>query len=163
MVMLTDERYGPLDHPESNWHGLISGGFSLPQAALIPILTGDTREVTVGKFSAALREQFPKAQYKIGLFGIGADGHTGGILPQSIAALSEDWSIGYDTEKFERITVTPPTIEKFDEIVAYAVGQEKWKIIQSLEKEIVSISDEPAQVLKRVPLFTLFTNYTPQK
>src|ERR1035437_9019577 len=72
-VMLTDERYGPLEHPDSNWHQLMEKGFSLPQAKLIPILTGDNRTTTTKKFKAILNQEFTGAKenkYKIGLFGV---------------------------------------------------------------------------------------------
>ena len=38
--MLTDERYGPVGHPDSNWSQLLQKGFDLPQAKLVPVLTG---------------------------------------------------------------------------------------------------------------------------
>jgi hypothetical protein len=37
-------------------------------------------------------------------------------------------------------------------------GKEKWEVLKSLEKNI-SIIKQPAQVLKEVPLLTIFTDY----
>lgn len=159
VIMLTDERYGPLEHPDSNWWQLKEGGFDLKGAKLIPILTGDNRINTTRKFNLALEEELCKAEYKIGLFGVGADGHTAGILPKSEAVNSSKWSIAYDTEKFERITITPKTIVRLDEAVAFIQGEEKWKIVEDLEKRNLNISEQPAQILKKVPLLTIFTNY----
>src|SRR6266566_4768573 len=39
-VSLTDERPGPVGHPDSNWLGLQQAGLQLPGATLRPILTG---------------------------------------------------------------------------------------------------------------------------
>lgn len=158
VVMMTDERYGPLDHPNSNWHQLLEKGFSLPQAKLIPILTGEDRIITNKKFNAALEHELSAAEYKIGLFGIGADGHTAGILPKSVAVNAQEWSTTYDTEKFERITITPKTIERLDEIIVFMQGEEKWSVIENLEKNNLDIFEQPAQILKKVPLLTIFTD-----
>jgi len=168
-IMMTDERYGPLDHKDSNWHQLMEKGFSLPNAKLIPILTGEDRATTVKNFNANLNQELIKAEYKISLFGIGADGHTCGILPESGAVTSEDLAYGYDTPTFSRVTITPKVIEKLDEAVVWVQGEEKWKVIEDLiaspvdglrprEKDI-DITKQPAQILKKVPLLTIFTDY----
>jgi len=164
-IMMTDERYGPLNHKDSNWYQLIQQGFSLPQAKLIPILDGNDRTSTTEKFNANLHQELMTAKetkYKIGLFGIGADGHTAGILPKSKAVSdavkSEDLACGYDTPTFSRITVTPEVIEELDEVVVWVQGENKWNVLESLEKDIPIIK-QPAQILKRVPLLTIFTDY----
>ena len=158
-VMLTDERYGSINHPDSNWYKLIQKGFNLPQAKLIPILTGDNHTVTTEKFNTILNQEFKIAEYKIGLFGIGADGHTAGILPDSVAVNSEDLACGYDTPIFSRITITPKTIEKLDEAVVWMQGEEKWEVLKDLKEEDIPITKQPAQILKKVPLLTIFTDY----
>src|SRR5688572_30377315 len=42
-ISLTDERYGPVGHPDSNWHQLKQAGFDLPGATMIPVLQGKDR------------------------------------------------------------------------------------------------------------------------
>ncbi len=158
-IMLTDERYGKLNHPDSNWQQLISKGFDLPEAKLIPVLIGENREKTVEIFNQELKKELAKADYKIGLFGIGADGHTAGILPHSPAVNSEDLAFGYDSEKFERITITTKTILMLDEAVVYMMGQNKWKVVDDLKERNIPIDEQPAQILKKVPLLTIFTDY----
>ncbi|MFA6353388.1 MAG: 6-phosphogluconolactonase [Candidatus Paceibacterota bacterium] len=158
-IMLTDERYGPVYHQDSNWYQLIQKGFSLPLAKSIPILTGDSREITTEKFKKNIEREFKLAEYKIGLFGVGADGHTSGILPESGAVNSEDLAYGYDTPTFSRITTTPKAIEKLDEVVAWIQGKNKWSIVENLQEKDIDIAKQPAQVLKRVLLLTIFTDY----
>ncbi len=170
-VMPTDERYGPVGHADSNWQQLMEKGFSLPQAKLIPIiLIGDNVETTTQKFNKVLSEELSKDSYKIGLFGIGADGHTAGILPQTGAVDSTDLAYAYKTparnathsvaggKKFERITMTPKAILKLDEAVVFAKGEEKWKTLGELEGD-VDIHEQPAQILKQVKLLKIFTDY----
>ena len=156
--MLTDERYGSVGHRDSNWQQLLDKGFILPQAKLIPVLFGDDKKNTVEKFNQNLIKEFKKAEYKIGLFGVGVDGHTAGILPESEAILSLNLACGYDIPTFSRITITPKAKEKLDEVVVWAQGKDKWSVIKNLNKNS-DIIKQPAQILKRVPLLTIFTDY----
>ncbi|MEI6280976.1 MAG: 6-phosphogluconolactonase [bacterium] len=160
-IMLTDERYGELNHVDSNWYQLIQKGFHLPQATLVPILIGDDRDTTTEKFIAVLAHELSKAEYTIGLFGVGEDGHTCGILPESKAAYSEKLAFAYDAAKFSRITITQKAIEKFDEAVAWIQGKNKWGIVKDLLEKNIEIAKQPAQILKKVPLLTIFTDYHP--
>ncbi len=157
-VTLTDERYGEFGHSDSNWQQLVGKDFSLPGANLVPVLAGENEAMTVQKFNTILETEFAKDSYKLGLFGVGTDGHTAGILPGSIAVDSTDYACYYKSEKFERITMTPKAIEKLDEAVVFAFGEDKWPVIESLQNE-ESISIQPAQVLKKVPVLTIFSDH----
>ena len=158
-ITLTDERYGPLGHADSNWQQMIDKGFNLPDAKLIHILTGRDIVETTKTFNAILRTELAEMTYKIGLFGIGADGHTAGILPGSGAIDSECLAYSYATPQFERITITLEVIDKLDEAVVFMQGKQKWHIIEDLQKDI-KVSQQPAQILKVVPVLTIFTDYT---
>lgn len=160
-VMLTDERFGTVGHPDSNWEQLLKAGFALPEATLFPVLNGSDRLNTTTHFAHLLERELTQAQYTIGLFGIGADGHTAGILPQSTAANSTDLAHGYGAGKFERITITPRTIAKLDEAVVFAVGKEKWPTLALLNQD-ATIEEQPAQALKQVSRLTIFSNYSNQ-
>jgi 6-phosphogluconolactonase/glucosamine-6-phosphate isomerase/deaminase len=157
-ITLTDERYGVVGHSDSNWQQLIDRGFDLPKAKLIPVLIGADKKITTQKFNEELNEEFMREGYKIGMFGIGADGHTAGVLPNSDAISSSDFAFSYDTPTFSRITITPKAIEKLDEAVVWVQGEDKWPILKDLEKDI-DIKKQPAQILKKVPLLKIFTNY----
>jgi 6-phosphogluconolactonase/glucosamine-6-phosphate isomerase/deaminase len=159
VVTLTDERYGKIDHPDSNWRQLQEKGFNLPNAKLLYVLSeGDNLETTAQKWSEVLDAELKNADYKIGLFGMGADGHTAGILPESPALQSENFAHGYATPTFSRITMTEKAIEKLDEAVAWVQGENKWDLIKNLSENI-PITKQPAQILKKVPTLTIFTDY----
>jgi 6-phosphogluconolactonase/glucosamine-6-phosphate isomerase/deaminase len=158
-VMLTDERYGPLKHENSNWFRLVKNGFNVPGSTFVPILVGEGIISTTQKFNTVLDQQLKTADYKIGLFGIGKDGHTAGILPGSIAVESQDLAASYDTPIFVRITITPKTIEKLDEAVVWMQGEEKWPVVKNLIESDLEIIKQPAQILKKIPLLTIFTDY----
>lgn len=157
-VTLTDERYGPTGHQDSNWKQLLEAGFTLPEATVIPILQNLTLAETIARFSHILEEAFAQSHYTLGLFGIGTDGHTAGILPSSPAVQTPSLTFGYQTEQFTRLTITNQAIAKLDTAIAYAVGQEKWPVIRTLSEEI-SLNVQPAQALKSAKQLTVITDY----
>jgi len=157
-VSLTDERFGEVGHPDSNWLQLHDAGFSLPGAKLQPILCGESLASTVKLFAAFLQEQLKTTDYRIGFFGMGADGHIAGILPNSSAVLDDKLAHGYKAKDFQRITITPTMVTGLDEAVVYAVGEPKW---QSLELLTRGDTDnwQPVQILRQVPKVTIYSDY----
>jgi 6-phosphogluconolactonase/glucosamine-6-phosphate isomerase/deaminase len=95
-VTLTDERYGPVGHADSNWRQLATAGFDLPGATMLPVLKGLDMPSTVAEFAAVLKHHLSAADFALGFFGIGADGHTAGILPGSPAVAATEFAAGYD-------------------------------------------------------------------
>ena len=79
-------------------------------------------------------------------------------IPESKAINAADWAYSYRAQKFERITITPKTIAKLDEAVVFMQGKEKWHIVENFDEDI-DVSRQPAQVLKKVPLLTIFSDY----
>jgi 6-phosphogluconolactonase/glucosamine-6-phosphate isomerase/deaminase len=157
-VTLTDERYGPVGHRDSNWQQLTEAGFRLPEAQLLPVLKGFDRARTTEEFATALQHGLKTADFTLGFFGMGTDGHTAGILPGSPAARATQFAFTYDAPNFERITITPLAITELDEAIVYATGKAKWPALKKLE-EPHTINDQPAQVLKQIPKLTIFTDY----
>lgn len=157
-VTLTDERYGPVGHHDSNWKQLLDAGFSLPGATLHPVLAGAPLGETTEAFNAFLAETFGQAGYRIGLFGMGADGHTSGLLPDCSALDSPNMAAHYQGADFTRITTTPAAIARLDSAVLYAVGEAKHEALSNMENEL-QLERQPAQVLKRVPEFVIFNDY----
>jgi len=157
-VTLTDERYGSMGHPDSNWLQLFSAGFILPEATLIPVLADYDFQETAQVFAKNLEKELAEVDYVIGLFGIGPDGHTAGILPNSPAVFSNELTCSYDAGNFKRVTITPRMIPFFNEAIVYAQGEAKWPILEKMNQEI-SITDQPAHVLKKIDKLTIFTDY----
>ncbi len=156
-VTLIDERYGDVGHTDSNWTKLQNAGFFLPGAMLHPVLTGESKETTSKQFAVFLENALRENEYKIGLFGIGIDGHTAGILPHSPAVADTRLVVGYTTETHERITTTPALIRELDEAVVYAAGDEKKQTLEMLKGDY-SIDEQPAQALKQAKKFIIFND-----
>lgn len=157
-VTLTDERYGPLGHKDENWQQLLDGGLNLPGATLYRPLVDEDRITTADEFGAWIMQQMTNADYKIGLFGIGSDGHTAGIKPHSSAADTTAWADSYTGEDYERITITPFTISQLDEVVIQASGADKVTTLKQLLHETIDPVKQPAQILKTISTRTLYTN-----
>jgi 6-phosphogluconolactonase/glucosamine-6-phosphate isomerase/deaminase len=148
-VTLTDERYGPVGHPDSNWQQLQDVGFRLPGARLVPVL-GDGLSLadTTAQFATSLEQLTHEADTVIGLFGLGPDGHTAGILPGSPAVGSPLGAIGYVTEQFTRITMGPCMFERLDLAYLGFEGTAKTTQIARLGQDL-SPEEQPVQYLKR--------------
>lgn len=158
IVSLIDERYGPVGFADSNWTQLMQMGFELPGATLHPILEGKPIKQTADDFADFLARQNTKITYKLGLLGIGPDGHTSGILPHSPAAGAEGLVTFYNGGQYQRITTTAHGLAILDEAVVYATGQAKWPQLERLANT-VPVVDQPAQLLKQIPMLTIFNDY----
>jgi 6-phosphogluconolactonase/glucosamine-6-phosphate isomerase/deaminase len=163
-VSLTDERPGPEGHGDSNWRGLMAAGFDLPRATLVPLLTGDGTQAETRAFDRFLREQLERADYKLGLFGIGPDGHTAG-LPATGAAESDQLADYYKSDVFlavgkvpDRISITPAAVSRLTEAVAYVMGESKHEQLRRLQED-VPYAEQSAQALKLAPNVTIFNDF----
>jgi 6-phosphogluconolactonase/glucosamine-6-phosphate isomerase/deaminase len=159
-MILSDERYGPVGHPDSNLQLLYEAGFDPKKATIVPVLrSGLSLSETTKLYGEALQTAFEAADYSLGLFGMGIDGHVAGILPGSTAVTTaKKWSYGYDTDQFVRITMTPFAISHLSEAVLIALGEPKKRpVLESLKKQL-SAKVQPAQLLKKVPMCTVMND-----
>lgn len=157
-LTLTDERYGDPGHSDENWSVIMKDLPTLKDTIYLPINNGESLEQTILSHQKALQKLLDWADHSIGFFGIGADGHTAGILPKSPAASSTDSVCGYKSEPYTRITITPNVIERLDDAFVYAVGKDKHDVLDMLELPI-DTSIMPAQFLKSVPELIIFNDY----
>lgn len=158
-ITLTDERYGRPGHDDENWMQLEKLGFDTRTINAYRVLRGEDSETTAIEFSNKLEQLFTSFAYKIGLFGMGTDGHTAGIKPASPAVSSGMLAESYMGEDFERITITPYAITQLDEVVLYAHGPDKAEQIRRLLETNTAIDQQPAQALKQVETATIFSDY----
>jgi len=104
--------------------------------------------------------------------GMGADGHTSGIMPfpenkDLFATLFENetkWVAGYDAgnrNQFpQRVTTTIPFLRNVDISLVYIVGKEKVEIVKKALKEDVSSNVLPICIIKKIKSVYLFTDIT---
>jgi len=151
-IMLTDERHGPIGHPDSNAQKLQVAGFNPKRAKFIPVLTGDSLQETAQKYDATAGRVFHETDVAVGQFGIGADGHIAGILPRSpgTSALGE-LAVGYEANDHIRLTLTFPALRYIETAYAFVYGDTKREALQRLHDEDIALADQPAQILKAIP------------
>lgn len=152
IIMLTDERYGPVGHKDSNTVQLELAGFKPKASTILPVLhDGLSLTDTAARFAGDFEAQSQAADCIIGQFGMGADGHLAGMLPGSEAVTTDQLAFGYQTPTFTRITLTPPAIQRVEAAYVFAFGDEKHGALSNLENQQLSLSEQPAQILKQIP------------
>lgn len=158
VITLTDERFGNMNHLDSNLFQLKESGFNLPNAKLISFLSDKNFEDTTLEIREKIQIELNRAEYKIGIFGLGTDGHIAGILPHSEAVNREELVFSYDTLQYKRITITSKVISQLDEAILFAMGELKWPMLDKFKKDFEE-EEYPSLLLKKVPLVTIFTDY----
>lgn len=159
VIMQTDERFVTLDSADCNWRQLQDAGFEAKQAAAFPILAeGETRDETVNRYNETVLREFIAADYIVGQFGVGADGHIAGIKPQSPASTSDSLVSGYQSEDFERVTLTFPALQQVDEAFAFVFGDAKRPILEKLQGDIPSLAEFPAGLLRTTPISKVYND-----
>lgn len=170
MISLVDERFGPAGHPDSNWNFLEPLARNWHYLKPFPLLTGTSGSgedfgITVesfNRFLAGIAQQQQCGEiFVAALFGIGEDGHTAGILPESPAAVispdSERFASGYKSIPHTRITIAPPFFSHIDLALVWISGPEKQQVIKSVQRNI-SPAVQPAQFLKQAKETVIFTD-----
>jgi 6-phosphogluconolactonase len=150
-VMLTDERYGPVSHPDSNMKQLFDAGFEPKQATVVPVLMPDiSLEETAARYEQVIATAFDAATVIIAQFGIGADGHIAGVLPDTPGVASTDAVVGYQSDPFTRVSLTLEALKRSDAAYTFVFGADKKDALEKLTRD-VPLSDEPSQILKQIP------------
>lgn len=156
-IGLTDERFGPVGHADSNWHQLVSSGLMVDSANILPTLTGSTSVTdTTNSYESKLNNALRATEFVIALFGVGQDGHIAGILPHSTAVQEMQKLVtNYDAPPFQRITVTPPFFNLINIGVIYTEDDQKLAFLKNLRNN-VSPENEPVQLIKRANEFMVY-------
>jgi 6-phosphogluconolactonase/glucosamine-6-phosphate isomerase/deaminase len=152
-VLLIDERFGEPGHKDSNYKQLLDAGFSPEIVDFKPVLKEhlDYLSETTSAYDHMVRNAFSEADFVVGQFGIGPDGHTAGILPGSTAADdNENLVASYETPIYDRITLTPKAIKAMSVCYVYVMGENRKDVIEELERKNLPVNVQPAQIFKEV-------------
>ncbi len=150
-IALSDERFGPVGHPDSNLQQLFNAGFQPKQASVIPVLTpGLPLKETCERYSSAMQAAFGAADVTIAQLGIGSDGHIAGVLPGTAGVNSKELVVGYETETYTRITLTLKALKKVTAAFAFAFGADKHETLEKLCNKDLPLAKQPAQILQRI-------------
>lgn len=151
MIMLSDERIGKAGHPDSNYSQLHDKGFDYREATFNDILTAGDQEAITRLYAEEAKRNFNAADKIIGFFGMGSDGHIAGILPHSPAATAGHvWAESYESEPYTRVTLTPFALSHVQQAFVGAYGSEKLPALTNLHDKMLSITEQPAQILHHI-------------
>ena len=134
----------------------------------------ETLEGLAQRFEATLRN-WKKANPQgkiIATQGIGADGHTAGIMPypenpdlfKNLFEDKEKWVVGYDATLSKnqyplRVTTTFPFLRSIiDVTIVYIAGEEKKAALQKVMSEDGSLAETPARIIKEMKSVRLFSD-----
>lgn len=151
-ILLSDERFGPVGHADSNLQQLTNAGFQSKRATIVPVLAaGFGLEETRQRYDQAVQAALDRADTIIGQFGMGEDGHIAGILPGSPAVSSADLVAAYEAPPLTRITLTPKALQDVTAAYLCAFGAAKRPALENLQSHTLSLVEQPAQLLKQLP------------
>ncbi|MDX2273204.1 MAG: 6-phosphogluconolactonase [Cyanobacteriota bacterium] len=134
-----DERYVPTDHPDSNFkmakealldHVPIPADhiFPIPTAARDPLRDADTYAQTL---QGIFQSDWPS--FDLMLLGIGDDGHTASLFPQTAALQVMDrWVTVGEKAGQPRITLTFPVLNHSQQVIFLVAGSSKAPIVQEV-------------------------------
>lgn len=158
-ILLVDERYGVVGHPDSNGSQLLAAGFDHKRATLLPVLVPNTSFATTrDRYETLVRQTFTDNDIIIGQFGIGTDGHIAGILPDSAAAHSPHLVAAYPSQPYQRLTLTHHALKRISVAYALAFGADKLPALELLSAKLIPYSEQPAQILKELPEAYVFND-----
>lgn len=157
VVGMIDERVGLKWHEKSNETMIRDAGLlrylQMKDVKFFPMINGKGREEEADDYDNTLRQLQTVYQSHIAILGIGTDGHTAGIIPNSpLFEEKENYKLVdsfYDEkgEYKERITLTFTGLSRMDLCIVLVFGEDK---DQALEKMFSpgSIEEVPARFLK---------------
>lgn len=128
-----DERFVPADHPDSNYRmarlALIDH-VPIPPANVHPIPTDGTPADAAARYAAMLPRKFD-----IQLLGLGADGHTASLFPDTAALVVTDRAVvaveGARPEA--RISLTYPALARSAAVFFLVEGEAKREIVRRVQ------------------------------
>lgn len=154
-----DERWVPQDHPQSNyklvWDALFSK-VDVPKKNIHPILTDQsTPEKSAQLYEQELDSFFKnhsqeKPRFDLILLGVGKDGHTASLFPES-QALNEkrQWVVSVEKKETQekRVTLTYPLLNQALNIYFLVHGKEKAEIVKEILESKKGQNLFPVQII----------------
>lgn len=152
-----DERYGLKDHEDSNYRAMKQVGFQPGAAQWIDVLDKDADFATTTNMYKDVVEEAVQADVTIATLGLGADGHTAGILPRSSALDADDTVVGYQAN-FQRMTLTPKALINIDHAFLIAYGASKLGAVNELKENKQTLANMPAKIIYDMKQVTVLSD-----
>lgn len=162
-VFFGDERYVAADHPDSNYamaREALLAEAEVHGAEIYRVETelNDPQE-TARRYHQTILEHVPSQgfafpRFDLMLLGLGDDGHTASLFPNTNALKERDQVVVANyVDKLDtwRITATYPLIESAHKVAFIVTGQNKAKVVYDLFADPQKTTDYPVEPLKHLP------------
>ncbi len=155
-----DERFVPCHHPDNNYStamDMFISRLSIPRENIHPINTGLS---TPAEAAAAYRDELqlisgdPIPVFDLILLGLGKDGHTASLFPNSPALNEQHLSVvdtpapTSSTPHVPRITITFPVLKRARKIFVISAGAEKLHVVDFVLSEFEKEVKYPVQMIE---------------
>lgn len=134
----SDERAVPPDHPDSNYKMAMDAGFKtlpIPASNIFRMKGEGDIKSHATDYEIVIKNTLGRHNFDLIMLGIGEDGHTASLFPNTKGLTVEDkWVIANEVpqKKTCRMTFTYPLINSAENIVFYALGENKQEIIKKI-------------------------------
>ena len=157
-IMPIDERFGLYNHADSNTAAMRAAGFDPKHAEWIDILEDNgTLEQTTQLLNSYLAREVAIGDYVFATLGMGEDGHTAGILPQSPALTTADFAVSYKAKDYTRISIGADALTAHvQQVVLSAFGSNKHAALEHLKSKDESRQIVPAMILHQIHDCTVY-------
>lgn len=160
-ILPVDERYGDFDHADSNGAQLGRAGFNPYPALWLDVLSENKSFTeTVSFYNELTTTALNEADYIIATLGMGSDGHTAGILPNSPAVEdTESLVVGYKWTDYERMTLGLTVLSKINTAYVLCYGEAKEDALKRLQENDEPLSKLPSKLLYNIPNVTIYNDF----
>ena len=136
-ILYSDERDVPADSPENNYGNTVPliQSLGLPANRVLRVHTELGWRESADRYDHDIRGFLASGgTLKLGLLGLGPDGHTSSLFtPDDIALCSGRYAVAIGRpQKPDRVSVTPELMRQVERVIILAVGPEKREIIDKL-------------------------------
>ncbi|ABA57843.1 6-phosphogluconolactonase [Nitrosococcus oceani ATCC 19707] len=136
-VYFGDERYVPRDHPDSNYRmarEALLDSVAIPPEQILRIQTEFPEpELAADDYAQVLQSHLPEGEiFDLILLGLGADGHTASLFPETpILTVRDRLAAAVYVKKLKawRISITYPAVEKARQILFLVTGADKAAVV----------------------------------
>lgn len=160
-ILPMDERYGLQGHNGSNIAQLNKELHNNCPVAVHDVLTQNLPfNDTVEHYSNLVQDMFARADHIVGIFGVGADGHTAGILPHSPSTTDTvSTVIGYTWQDYDRMTLGTNSLTQINTAFVLAYGDSKKRALHRIQARNEQFEALPAKVLYDIQDVTIYNDF----
>ncbi len=157
-ILLSDERFGPKGHKDSNYYQLMSSGLNLKNASFPDILQGNPSPEEAKGVYLKMFNKFKGQSKVIGQFGIGDDGHIAGVLPFTLGATTLDSVVYYESRPYNRLSLSLRALKDIDISYVFCFGANKLNALKRLKAAQESLDSFPSLILNDMKNVTVYND-----